>query len=97
MNREDYIKKLRDNKNLFEKQYNVHSMRIFGSVARNENRPDSDVDVIVEMEPNLYLQIGLKQYLERILGCNVDVLRKHQHMDAFLLKRIENEGITIFN
>lgn len=97
LNREDCINQLRDNKQLFSQKFKVHSMRLFGSVARNEHTETSDVDVMVEMEPNLLLQVGLKQYLESKLGCHVDVIRRHKGMDAFFLKQIQHDGVVIFN
>lgn len=72
-------------------------MRLFGSVARNEQTESSDVDIIVDMEPNLLLQVGLKQYLEEKLGCNVDVIRHHRGMDQFFLNQINNDGVVVFN
>jgi len=60
------------------KGFSVKSLAIFGSVARDEAAPSSDVDVLVEFEPGkpvgLLLFIALKQYLEEILGCPVDLV-----------------------
>jgi predicted nucleotidyltransferase len=60
------------------KGFSVKSLAIFGSVARGEAAPSSDVDVLVEFEPGkpagLLLFIALKQYLEEILGCPVDLV-----------------------
>lgn len=48
---------------------------MFGSVARGEDRPDSDIDFLMEIEPGRSLldQIALMQDLESLLGCKVDV------------------------
>lgn len=53
----------------------VRDLRVFGSVARDEAKPDSDVDLLVELEPGRTLinLIGFKYDAERILGCTVDV------------------------
>jgi predicted nucleotidyltransferase len=55
--------------------YGVRSLSIFGSVARNEARSDSDVDVLVEFAvPTGYFGLlRLKDYLESLLGCSVDL------------------------
>ena len=55
--------------------YGVKSLAIFGSVARNEARPDSDVDVLVEFGvPTGYFGLlRLKDYLETLLGRRVDL------------------------
>lgn len=97
ISREDCIKKLKDSKLFVAQKFNVHSMKLFGSVAKNKQSELSDVDIAVDMEPNLFLQVGLKQYLEAKLGCNVDVIRYHRGMDEFLIKQIDHDGIVIFS
>lgn len=84
------------NKHTIIEDYDVRSLRLFGSVARNEQKEASDVDVFVEMAPDLFQIIGLKEFLENLLGCSVDVVRKHRNNDLFLLKQIEKDGIDIF-
>lgn len=62
----------------------VKSLDLFGSVARDEARPDSDVDFLVEfvVEATLFDLFRVQHYLEDILGCKVDLgtraaLRQH--------------------
>ena len=60
----------------------VERLSIFGSVAREEAGPNSDVDVLVRLNPDAkrrgFAYFGrlaeLRQQLEQILGCPVDVL-----------------------
>ncbi len=75
MKREDVIRILAGQRNELYAKYAVKSMELFGSVARDEARSDSDVDLLVEFsEPvGLFHFIGLKQYLESVLGCPVDL------------------------
>lgn len=56
-------------------KHGAYNIRVFGSVARGEARPDSDVDFLVELEPKRTLldQIALMQSLEELLGRKVDV------------------------
>ena len=53
----------------------ARNVRLFGSVARGEANTDSDVDILVEMEPGRSLLdlSGLLLDLEELLGCSVDV------------------------
>ncbi|MGG6269399.1 nucleotidyltransferase family protein [Leptolyngbya sp. AN03gr2] len=53
----------------------VESLELFGSVARNEATPDSDVDFLVELNRpmGLFDFVGIKLYLEDILGRDVDL------------------------
>jgi len=57
-------------------RFGVRSLSLFGSVARDEARPDSDVDVLVEFEgPTTFdRHMGLLVFLEDLLGRRVDVL-----------------------
>ena len=52
------------------------NVRIFGSVARGDQRHDSDVDFVVDFEPGRSLLdlTGLWLDLEAVLGCKVDVV-----------------------
>jgi uncharacterized protein len=51
---------------------------VFGSVARGEARPDSDLDLLVDFEPGTSLldHVGLFQDLEELLGVGVDVVAR---------------------
>ena len=57
------------------KQFGVKSLLLFGSVARNEASPTSDVDLLVEFNrPVGYFGLfALQDYLEKLLGCPVDL------------------------
>jgi predicted nucleotidyltransferase len=57
-------------------RFGVRSLSLFGSVARDEAGPDSDVDVLVEFDgPTTFdRHMGLLIFLEDLLGCRVDVL-----------------------
>lgn len=54
------------------------------------------MDVCVEMAPDMYLLVALKQFLENLLGCSVDVVRMHRNMNKLLLNQIERDGIYVF-
>jgi len=51
---------------------------VFGSVARGENRPDSDLDILVEFEPgsegSVYNYIRFKEYVASLFEIPVDVI-----------------------
>lgn len=57
---EDYINILSSHASEIKSNYGVKSLSLFGSVARNEQQSDSDVDVFVDMQPNIVLIIKLK-------------------------------------
>ena len=76
MTRAEQLKLKRKDILRLAKRYGVTRLRIFGSVARGEATPDSDIDFLVEMEPerSLFDLGGLLVELEALLGCKVDVL-----------------------
>ncbi len=57
------------------KSFGVKSLALFGSVARDDARPDSDVDLLVEFDRpvGLFTFVRLKRYLEEILDSAVDL------------------------
>jgi predicted nucleotidyltransferase len=73
---EELLKERREEILQIAARYGAHNVRIFGSVARGEARPDSDVDFLVDMEPGRSLldMGGLLMDLRDALGCNVDVV-----------------------
>lgn len=56
-------------------RFGVSTILIFGSVARGEDRPDSDVDILVEFDKpvSLFELYDLRRHLSDLLGCSVDV------------------------
>ena len=93
--REEYIALIASHAEELQNTFGITSLRLFGSVARNQHHDGSDVDVYVEMPPKFFLIVRLKAYLEALLGCPVDIIRKHQHLNPFLLKEIERDGIEV--
>lgn len=71
-------------------------MGIFGSVARGEQTEKSDIDIYYEGEPlSLFKIVELKNELEKLLHCTVDVVRLREKMNRILKKRIQQEGIYV--
>ena len=93
--REYYISLLTSHAEELKKNFGVKTLRLFGSVSRNEQKENSDVDVCVDMEPKMFLVVRLKSFLEELLQCSVDVVRMHNHINPFLLKEIEHDGIYV--
>lgn len=90
--REYYISLLTSHAEELKKNFGVKSLRLLGSVSRNEQKDGSDVDVCIDMEPKMFLVVRLKRFLEELLQCSVDVVRMHKHINPFLLKEIDHDG-----
>jgi predicted nucleotidyltransferase len=75
MKRAEVLRILHEMRGELAEKYGVKSLVLFGSVARDEARPDSDVDLLVEFDRpvGLFAFIGLKQFLEMLLACQVDI------------------------
>lgn len=60
------------------RRHGARNVRLFGSAARGSDRPGSDLDVLVELEPGRTLldHVALKQDLEDLLGVPVDVVNE---------------------
>ena len=96
LNRAQTIEKLQSSRQYLSEHYGVSSMLLFGSVARNEQKEDSDVDVCVEMKPNLFKQAGVKVYLQELLGCSVDVVRLRENMNQLFKQQILKYGVRVY-
>lgn len=73
--------------------FGVKSLEIFGSVARDEARPDSDVDCLVEfsVEASLFDLFRVRHYLKDLLKCEVDLGTKdalREHLREPILKDV---------
>jgi len=96
MTRNEIIKNLRQYKEENYKKYRILKMGVFGSVARDQMREQSDIDIVVELEKqDLFYIIGIKQDLEERLYHPVDVVSYREKMNKFLKKRIDEEAVYV--
>ncbi|HLE61577.1 MAG TPA: nucleotidyltransferase family protein [Pyrinomonadaceae bacterium] len=60
-------------------RFGVRSLALFGSIARDEGHPGSDVDVLVEFDGKATFDgyINLKLFLEELLKCKVDLVTRN--------------------
>jgi predicted nucleotidyltransferase len=66
---------LKKHKAELENRFNVRKIGVFGSYAREEEANTSDVDILVELnEPIGWEIVDLKEFLEDILGIEVDLV-----------------------
>lgn len=78
------------------RQYGARRIRVFGSVARGEERPDSDIDFLVDFPPGYDLfgqRMPLAERLSQITGRRLDLIPEHElnyHLrDAVLKEAVE--------
>jgi predicted nucleotidyltransferase len=92
LSRDDVLRELRLRKDHWQNRYGVVRIGVFGSMARGEAGGENDVDVVVQMAPNLFLRSALKAELSDLLGMPVDVVRYRKGMNKGLKKRIDQEA-----
>jgi uncharacterized protein len=75
MRRDEALARLSEHRSEIQ-AFGAKSLLLFGSVARDEARPDSDIDLLVELEPSvgLFEVVRLQNYLESILGQRIDLV-----------------------
>jgi len=96
MSRADVLAILSNHYAEIVQRFGVRSLALFGSVARDEAGPESDVDVLVEFEgpPQFLVHMGLMAYLEDLLGRRVDVLTRGG-LKPRVLRSIEADLVRI--
>jgi uncharacterized protein len=78
------------------KNFGVKSLAIFGSVARDEAHPESDIDILVEFSepPTFDRYMDLKFYLEDRLDQSVDLV-SHKMLKPQIRQTVEKESIRV--
>jgi predicted nucleotidyltransferase len=77
MKSQDALATLRQNEQALRDR-GVRHAALFGSLARSAGRPDSDIDILVELDPDtrmtIYDYVGLKNYIASLFDVQVDVV-----------------------
>lgn len=96
MNREEVAAALRAFKHAHAKDYGILEMGVFGSIARDEAGPSSDVDICVKtITPNPFALVHIQEALQALLHAQVDIVRIRDTMNPFLKQRIEEEAFYV--
>lgn len=86
----DRLQKLKAEIYRIAKRHNAEKVYVFGSCARKEETPGSDIDLLVEFMPDatLFDQVHIQDEIEALLNCKVDVVSKrglHPYIRANVL------------
>jgi predicted nucleotidyltransferase len=77
-------------------RHGIERMGIFGSVARGEQKENSDIDIYYEGKPqSLMDSLDLHGELEKLFGKKIDLIRKHSNMSKSLQKQINRDVIYV--
>ena len=90
-----YLRILKKLKPILKEEFKVSRIGIFGSVVRNEQGKDSDIDIIVEFSEPIGLRfIELAEFLEKKLERKVDLVSK-EGISPYIKPYIEREVIYV--
>jgi predicted nucleotidyltransferase len=76
--------------------HGARDVRVFGSRARGENRPNSDLDLLVTLDEHASLLdiVAIKQDLEDLLGCKVDVVTEDA-ISPYIREEVVRQAIVL--
>jgi hypothetical protein len=80
----------------FCERHHIRKLALFGSILRDDFGPNSDIDVLVEFDPNHIPGLaffGMEQELSEILGRKVD-LNTRQWLSPYFRERVEAEAVV---
>lgn len=96
MSKEDIVEKISKNMPLIRAKYHIKQLGVFGSVARDEQTEDSDVDVLVEFDSPIgfFDFIRLENQLSKTLDRRVDLVSK-KALKPSIREEVLNETIYV--
>jgi uncharacterized protein len=95
MKQQKVLHTLKNHKQALSAKYGVTRIGVFGSTARDQATDESDIDIIVEMPPDLFEMVHMKEELEQILAAPIDLIRYHKYLNSYFKSRIDNEAIFV--
>lgn len=77
-------------------RHGASNIRLFGSVARGDAKPDSDVDFLIDVtaETSPWFPVGLIQDLEKLLGCRVEIVTERA-LNIDLREQVLQEAVAV--
>ena len=87
---------LKQEKQLLAEKFGVEELGVFGSVARGENKADSDIDILASFNINtLHNYIALVEYLQKKLNRKVDLVTKHKFLSERFTEEVRKDIVYV--
>lgn len=94
--REEVLRVLRELKPALQAKYGLERIGLFGSLARGDDRPDSDVDVVVELPiTSLRSYFDLLEEIEHAFAGHVDIVRLSPSVRPVLRSKIQTQAVYV--
>jgi predicted nucleotidyltransferase len=98
MNKQEILDRLRENERALRERGVTHAA-LFGSRARGDNRPDSDTDIMIDIDPeaamSVYDYAGLKRYIASLFEGSVDVIDR-EALKPYVRPPAEGDAVYAF-
>ena len=93
--REKILQRLRAGLPALKREFPLHRLALFGSMARGETLAGSDIDILADVEPSIGLDfVTLADKLEELTGRKIDLVSRRA-IKPLLWKQIEPELIDV--
>lgn len=98
MNRDEILKTLKTHE-LELRQMGISHAALFGSYARQEEQPESDIDILIDLNTEAHIDLfayaGLKDHVTHLFDCSVDVIDRAA-LKKGLKGAVEKDAIYAF-
>jgi uncharacterized protein len=98
MNAQEVLETLRCSEHTLRARGVGHAA-LFGSIARGDNRPDSDIDILIEFDPNAHVTVfdyvGVKDFIASLFSQPVDVIDR-EALKPYLRAPSERDAVYAF-
>lgn len=96
MNKNLAIQLLKSFKNKNKDKYEIEAIGLFGSVARDEAKENSDIDICIKTKnADLFTLVHIKEDLEELMSSHIDIVRIREKMNPFLKNRIDKDAVYV--
>lgn len=98
MDRQEILDRLRQNERALRERGVTHAA-LFGSRVRGDNRPGSDIDLLIDIDPetvqDVYAYVGLKKYIAELFSEPVDVVTR-EALKPYVRPLAETDAVYAF-